>query len=40
MDIFASSGGAVNALAPVARHPCLVRTLFIDDDRVELLLRT
>ena len=39
-DVFASSGGAVNALAPVARHPCLVRTLFIDDDRVELLLRT
>lgn len=27
MDLFASSGGAVNALAPVARHPEQVRTL-------------
>ena len=27
MDIFASSGGAVNALALVARHPEQVRTL-------------
>ncbi|MEV4351931.1 alpha/beta hydrolase [Actinoplanes sp. NPDC049596] len=27
VDVFASSGGAVNALALVARHPSLVRTL-------------
>src|SRR4051794_12251726 len=27
VDLFASSGGAVNALALVARHPELVRTL-------------
>ncbi|GHH45333.1 alpha/beta fold hydrolase [Streptomyces candidus] len=27
LDVFASSGGAVNALALVARHPALVRTL-------------
>ncbi|CAM5246691.1 hydrolase [Streptomyces spiroverticillatus] len=27
LDVFASSGGAVNALALVARHPSLIRTL-------------
>ncbi|MFJ2745097.1 alpha/beta fold hydrolase [Streptomyces sp. NPDC087440] len=27
IDVFASSGGAVNALALVARHPALIRTL-------------
>jgi pimeloyl-ACP methyl ester carboxylesterase len=37
VDIFASSGGAVNALALVARHPEQVRTLVAHEPPVTML---
>lgn len=38
VDVFASSGGAVNALALVARHPEQVRTLVAHEPPVETVL--